>query len=366
MASIAKRPDGKYRARYRDHRGKEHARHFNRKVDAQNWLDKVTASKVRGDYVDPKDSATLFEGYAKRWFDSISLSDSTMRMYDSYLNKHIYPALGGVKIGVLRRTDIQVFVTSLTKKGLAPNTVKSIYGVLRLIFDAAVHDRLIAFTPCTRIVLPRVATEKMVIPTKEQVASLISSMPDYAAPLVVTLAGTGMRIGEALGLMVSDVDLERRTINIERQRSTKTRRIGKTKTPSSVRIVPIGEVVTEALRPIVEDRPQDDWLFVNSFGEPLGYATWADNFRRLKIPYTTHDLRHFAASALISGGASVKQVQEFLGHATATITLNTYSHLWPGDEDRTRSVLDAALSGLPAPSAASEAVPGSLHAEAAS
>jgi len=60
----------------------------------------------------------------------------------------------------------------------------------------------------------------------------------------------------------------------------------------------------------------------------------------------THDLRHAFASALISGGASVKQVQTVLGHANAAITLRVYSHLWPGDEDRTRSIADAAFNVL--------------------
>ena len=60
----------------------------------------------------------------------------------------------------------------------------------------------------------------------------------------------------------------------------------------------------------------------------------------------TGTVRHFFASALISGGASVKQVQSVLGHASAVITLQTYSHLWPGDDDRTRDVMDAALSPL--------------------
>jgi len=61
------------------------------------------------------------------------------------------------------------------------------------------------------------------------------------------------------------------------------------------------------------------------------------------VDFTGHGLRHFYASALIYGGASVKQVQERLGHASAVITLETYSHLWPGDDDRTRDVMDAAL-----------------------
>lgn len=359
MGSIAKRPNNKWRARYRDHRGKEHARHFDRKVDAQAWLDKVTASKVRGDYVDPKDSRTLFEVYAKQWQEMSHLGESSERMYAVYLRKHILPALGGLTLGSVRRSDIQGFVTSLSKQGLAPNTVKSIYGLVRLIMESALDDRRIPASPCRRIVLPRVESTKMHIPTKEQVAELTSRMPDNLSPLVTVLAGAGLRIGEALGLMVGDVDLKGRTISVERQRSTKTGMIVKTKTASSVRVVPIGDVVTDALRPLVTGRAADDWLFVNSFGEPYKYSAWLDRLRIMKLPYSTHDLRHFAASALISGGASVKQVQMFLGHSNATTTLNTYSHLWPGDDDRTRAVLDAALSGLVRPADGLSAVGGS-------
>jgi hypothetical protein len=67
MASIKKRPDGKYRARYRDAKGKEHARHFARKVDAQQWLDSVTASKVAGTYTDPKTARTTVGQWCDTW-----------------------------------------------------------------------------------------------------------------------------------------------------------------------------------------------------------------------------------------------------------------------------------------------------------
>jgi len=60
----------------------------------------------------------------------------------------------------------------------------------------------------------------------------------------------------------------------------------------------------------------------------------------------THDLRNFFASALIAGGASVKQVQTVLGHSSPMITLRVYAHLWPGDDNRTRDVMDATLDGL--------------------
>ena len=84
---------------------------------------------------------------------------------------------------------------------------------------------------------------------------------------------------------------------------------------------------------------------------------WRDAAQAAEVAATSHDLRLFAASALLSGGASVKQVQTFLGHASAGITLRTYAHMFPGDEGRTQTVLDAALS--------SAAVADSVRTEAA-
>ncbi|HUY57239.1 MAG TPA: tyrosine-type recombinase/integrase [Candidatus Micrarchaeaceae archaeon] len=93
-----------------------------------------------------------------------------------------------------------------------------------------------------------------------------------------------------------------------------------------------------------------DWLFIDDQGVSLSYPPWKREFSwacaRAGVELTTHGLRHYYAAALIAGGASVKPVQVVLRHASAVITLRTYAHLWPGDEDRTRSVSDAALSIL--------------------
>jgi integrase len=83
---------------------------------------------------------------------------------------------------------------------------------------------------------------------------------------------------------------------------------------------------------------------IRTVDRPLTYETWKRIWRATGTTYKTHDLRHCAASALIVGGASVKQVQMILGHASAAVTLGVYAHLWPGDDDRARGILDAALA----------------------
>ena len=187
------------------------------------------------------------------------------------------------------------------------------------------------------------------MPTVEQITALAAAvMPRYRA-LVVLLAGSGLRIGEALGLNVSDVDFLRRTVKVERQR-LQSGRIGPPKTPKSTRTVPLGQVVIDELAAHLAAYPSEGPLFALATGKPLAYRTWRAIWtgagKASALDVDTHQLRHFYASALIAGGASVKVVQTRLGHASAVITLNTYGHLWPGDDDLTRTVMDAAFAIL--------------------
>ncbi|MFF5281252.1 tyrosine-type recombinase/integrase [Streptomyces sp. NPDC013171] len=365
MANIQKRPNGKWRARYRDLDGKEHARHFERKLDAQRWLDEVTASMVTGQYVDPRAGRVTFEKYAEKWEGSLIASEAGERITDNALRLHLVPALGARPMAAIRRNDIQVLFKHLSDQ-LGPGSVRNVYDVLVRLMTAAVDDKVIAASPCRRITLPAMPDEEITPPTVEQVEAMARVMPPYIRAAIVTLAGSGLRIGELLGLKVSDVDFKAGTIRVERQR-LQSGKIGPPKTAKSRRTVPVGEVVTDALLAHLAARPSREWLFTMEEGEPLNYRRWKTEWngarkalqaaengaaeresrKPVELPHmVTHDLRHFYASALIAGGASVKQVQLVLGHASAVITLRIYAHLWPGEEDRTRAVMDAVLGGL--------------------
>ncbi|MEW2317579.1 tyrosine-type recombinase/integrase [Streptomyces bauhiniae] len=365
MANIQKRPNGKWRARYRDLDGKEHARHFDRKLDAQRWLDEVTTSIVTGQYVDPRAGRITFEKYAKKWEASLIASEAAERITDNALRLHLVPALGARAMAAIRRNDIQVLFKGLSEQ-LGPGSVRNVYDVLVRVMTAAVEDKVIASSPCRRITLPSMSDEEVTPPTVAQVEAMARVMPPYIRAAIVTLAGSGLRIGELLGLKVSDVDFKAGTLRVERQR-LQSGKIGPPKTAKSRRTVPVGEVVTDALLEHLAARPSKEWLFTMEEGEPLNYRRWKTEWncarrelraakneaaqregrKPVELPHmVTHDLRHFYASALIAGGASVKQVQLVLGHASAVITLRIYAHLWPGEEDRTRAVMDAVLGGL--------------------
>lgn len=362
MSSIAKRPSGQWRARYRDSDGREHAKHFRRKADAQEWLDDQTAALVRGDWVDPKAGKVTLRSYAGEWQSVQVSSAGTARIVDNALRLHILPALGDLPVSAIRPTRVQGFVKALEAKGLQPGSVRNVFDVLKRVMTAAVDDQVIRTSPCTaKIALPQRHDDEVQIPSVEDVSAAADAIGERWRAMVVTLAGTGLRIGELLGLDVADVDFLRRTIRVERQRS-QGGEVTPLKTKASRRVVPVGQVVIDELAAHLARCPSDGALFVDEFGKPLLYRRWKQLWTaafapeveedeepedvEVDVPFTAHGLRHFAASALISGGASVKQVQTFLGHSSATVTLRTYAHLWPGDEDRTRDVLDAALGPL--------------------
>lgn len=344
-----KRETKKYQARYVGEDGQERARLFALKKDARAWLDEQTAALVRGTWTDPKSGKETLRAYAARWEKIQVGSEGTARIVDNALRLHILPRLGDMQIGAIRRSDIQAAVKAW-EATLAPGSVRNVYEVMQRVLDAATEDRLIGSSPCRRITLPKDHDDEVEVPTLEAVEKVRAALDERWRVIPTVLAGSGLRVGELLGLGREDVDLKAGTIRVQRQR-LQSGKLAPLKSKASRRTVPVGKVVTKALAAHLLRFPaSDEALLVDERGRPLGYRRWKALLTAAAgaadVPLTSHSFRHFAASALISGGASVKQVQTFLGHSSAMVTLRTYAHLWPGDEDRTRNVLDAALSGL--------------------
>ena len=158
---------------------------------------------------------------------------------------------------------------------------------------------------------------------------------------------------KALGLQVSAIDFLGRRLIVTQQAVTVRRvtTLAAPKTTASVRTVPLADAVLTELASWLERHPRTpgDLLVSDANGAPIPQnrfsMTWARAVARAGLPKGTrfHDLRHTYASALIAAGCSVKAVQVALGHESAAVTLDTYSHLWPSDEDRTRAAVESFL-----------------------
>jgi integrase len=353
MASVKRRPDGQWRARYRDEAGKEHARHFGRRVEAQRWLDEVTASVITGQYVDPRSGRVTFREYAEQWRGGQVHRPSTQVYIERQLRRHTYPVLGDRPMWSIRPSDIQAWAKALTGD-LAPSTVGVVHGIVSGIFRAAMRDRVIAHNPCDGTKLPK-ATKSRVDPlATEVVLALADAVPDRYRALVILSAGSGMRQGECFGLTVDRIHFLRRTVLVDRQLVTISRRapfLAPPKTAASVRSIPVPTVVVDALAAHLAAFPplEGGFVFVTDAGRPIRRTAFGDVWRpavkAAGAPHGTgfHELRHYYASLLIRHGESVKVVQARLGHASASETLDTYSHLWPDSDDRTRTAVDSVL-----------------------
>ena len=352
-----------WRALWRDHEGRQRSKSFDRKLDAERHLSTVEADLLRGIYVDPRAGQITLSEYAERWMAVQVWRQSTRELAESHLSNHIGPGLGSRKLVAITRTDVQGFVAALEAKGLSPRTVEGIYRRLVSMIEGAVHDRLIVQSPAVKIRLPKVnhtVASQVVALDVDDVHRIAEAAPPWLTAFVWTIATAGLRPGEAAGLTVERVDFMRRSISVDRQLTTLSKgvpQLGPPKTASSVRTIPVADsLIAELNRHMIEHKPVEiedgaSLLFSNRDGRPLRRNTLGDAWDRLRkkldLPAEArgwHSLRHTYASWLIEDGLSVRTVQARLGHASATETLEVYSHLWPDSDDDTRAAIEARLS----------------------
>jgi integrase len=319
----------------------------------------VESDKLRGAYIDTNAGKVSFGECARQWAAVQHHRPMTAELVDRHLSLYILPTLGDRPVGAVRPSEVQALVKQLSDR-LAPSSVRVVYARVAAVFAAAVRDRRIASSPCVGITLPKGHKPPVEPLPTEAVHALTQAMPPRYRALVTLAAGTGLRQGECFGLDVGHVDFLRRQIRVEQQLVTvsgKPPYLGPPKTDASIRTVPLPSVVGETLAAHIAANPPGEWglVFTTVKGAPMHRGgDWAHAWRRavrtagLPAGIRFHDLRHYYASLLIHAGESVKVVQARLGHANASETLDTYSHLWPDSEDRTRQAIDSALNaGVP-------------------
>jgi len=352
MSSVTKVPTG-WRARWRTPDGKSRSKTFARRIDAEKHLTGTDHAKLTGAYVDPGAGRITFRTYGEQWRAVQVHRPSTAVQLETNLRRHVYPTLGDRPIGAIRPSEVQAWVRSLAEV-LEPSTVELVYRYMVAIFRAAAADRVISQNPAIGTRLPKAEPRRVEPLEAEVVQMIIERVPDRYRALVVLAAGTGLRQGECFGLTLDRVDFLRRQITVDRQLVLlpgSAPVLGAPKTQASYRIVPLPAVVLDALAAHLARYPvgPDGFLFTNHAGNPIRRTRFSDVWRPAVkasgAPAGTafHSLRHFYASLLIRHGESVKVVLARLGHANAAETLDTYSHLWPDSEDRTRAAVDEVL-----------------------
>lgn len=358
MASIQKRPDGRWRARYRDDAGKEHARHFrfkNKGSDpensAQHWLDKVTASVVSGTYTDLKSAKTTMSVWCDTWIRGYGSNRPSSVSQARVHLKHIEAAFEPRTLSSIRPSEVRGWVAKLKADGLADSTVYALHSRLSHVFSDAVHDGLLPRSPVSRRTSPKQGKQRPYVATTAQVWALHDAMPDGMKPAILLGAFVGLQRSEMIALRVSDVDFMRGIVTPAIQYPSEPLKTEMSKTP-----IPIPQELAVEL-----NRVPAKWgsstLVVSGIGRSVSPTAIDTAFRLARatvegLPsnFRLHDLRHYFTSLLIASGLDVKVVQARLRHASAKTTLDTYGHLWPDKDESARaavaSIMTARADGL--------------------
>lgn len=363
--NIQKRPNGSWRARIRDDDGKEVASHHRTKAEAEDWLDEKRQQFRAG--IDSRAGSVCFMQYAEQWRQAQLHRPSTAVHHETMLRRHVYPSFGDRPLKSIKPSQVQAWVQRLSTT-LAPSTVGVVHRIVAGIFNAAVRDKMIASSPCSGTRLPKVARPQIDPLTSEQVNAIADAVPVRYRALIILGATTGMRQGECLGLTLDRIDFLRRTVKVDRQLSLVQNQdpfLSPPKTLASYRVIPLPQTAVDALAAHCAEFPPCEaqitvradggatrteivqLVFTDEEGLPIRRTAFSSKVWRpasklvgLEPGEGFHGLRHFFASLLIRHGENVKTVQARLGHANASETLDTYSHLWPDHEDRTRDAVD--------------------------
>ncbi len=336
----------RWRARYVDEHGGEHAKGFARKADAQAWLDSQTAAIVGGTHVAPRHAQLTVKQWCDTWIAGYANRKSTVDQARVHINQ-IVAEFGDQQLTAIRPSQVKAWVKKLQDRKHAESYVYALHSRLSQICADAINDGLLGRNPCSRRTAPPMGKPRPYVLTTEQVWALNDAMPEALRPTILLGAFAGLRVSETAALLVSDIDFLRGELHVRRQWGSED-----VKTDASEAMIPIPSELTLLLSASIKQFPSTTGHLVTR-ADGKGCPPWAieevlrkvrPTVEGLPAKFRYHDLRHFYASLLISEGADIKTVQARLRHKSAMTTLNTYGHLWPDKDETTRTMVGKVIA----------------------
>lgn len=316
----------RYQVKYLQSDGRQKAKNFRTKREAQDFEASIRSAKARGAHIDSNAAKIRFAEYVEIWRATKSNQrPRTAYRRDGILRRHLLPALGSKTLREIHRSDVQKLVSKWEIDGLAPRTIKQHIRILHPIFEMAVLDDIIPKNPIKGVSTPKPGKVERHVLTPLECRDLIDATPFEYQTFIRIALGTGLRFQELANLTVIDFDPQNKTLNV---RSSKT--------TAGLRSVRLSDEETEMLKVhlLLKAQLTDDYktpLFTSPNGLPIHYrnfiqrvfkkATTAADLPHIKF----HDLRRTHATILINSGVNQKVVQERLGHQNITTTLALYA-----------------------------------------
>jgi integrase len=353
------------------------------KKDADAYLNKTATAISTGMFVEP--SPLTVDDYLDKWLLNAAkprVRERTFSDYSELLKRYVRPAIGKRRLSDLRPLDIQALYSHMTAPkptkdaesqpdikyglGLSARSVRYTHAVLSASLKQAVKWLLLAHNPATQVDLPRASRKEMkALSTDEAARFLTAAKGDRWSALFALALTTGMRPEEYLGLQWNDVDLEKGIVTVQRalvwQRKGGGWAFTAPKTSRSRRSIPIPTSVIYALKAHKRQQAAErlkagaeyqnyDLVFASLEGTPIMTRNllrrhFKPILKTAKLPTTTrlYDLRHSCATLLLAANEHPKVVSERLGHASITLTLDTYSHVLPSMQQAASDKLERLL-----------------------
>lgn len=370
------RPNGTYEYRWTDRHGKRQRIYAKtlaelREKEELVKKDESDGIKNEGRYVTVNEMFDLWKQIKR------GLKDNTFQNYQYMYNTFVRPQFGRHRISTLKKTDVKRFYNNLVdERGLQASTIDGVHTVLHQVLQMAVDDSYIRNNPSDNVLKelkqshvfktePRHALTK---PQQELLLKFLKNSKVYCHwyPVFAVMIGTGLRVGEATGLRWCDIDLEEGIIDVNhtlvyychREKASKNGcyfNVNTPKTKAGIRQVPMLGFVKEAFQ---EERSYQeengircnvtidgytDFIFINRYGAAQHQGTLNKAIRRIirdcndevllkggedpvLLPhFSCHTLRHTFTTRMCEAGVNVKVIQDTLGHADISTTLNIYA-----------------------------------------
>ena len=336
--------------------GKQKRKYFygDKRKDVAKQMSELKQKLFDGNYNEPSDMKV--GAWLTRWNQGrkSKLAFGTYRAYRIWIDNHINPEIGHIKLKDLTTRRVQKLLNDKLedrgvegKGGLAVNSVKHIYGTINAGLEQAVKEGLVNKNVAAAAEPPKKQEEeKLHTWTKEEVKLFLNAAKDHRYYLVFYIAlNTGMRKGEILGLKWEDIDFKAKRISVNRQvyRTDEGLTLKRVKTKAGERVIPINDVMIQKLQKQKEQQEtiaemlnkeynKYNLVNINSAGNPISPRNAYRLFKRLTKEIDVeqirfHDLRHTFSTLFLQNGGNIKTLQQILGHASISTTMDTYSHV---------------------------------------
>lgn len=352
--SVKKHPSGNWQARWRDEYGRQRAKFFDSKKEAERHVENMRVDIRRGTATSVIAKVTTV-ALAREWLDAgVHLAPGTIATYRRDLDYYILPTFGDLQVTRISPALIQRWIAEELKR-LAPSSVHRHYRTLRTMLQFGVTMGYLLANPCDKVNAPRIPRREMETFTINQIEGIAAAVnPRYRCFILVAAYG-GLRWSELVGLRRTDINARRVTVAGQLLRIDGEWVRSDPKTSAGRRTVVLPESVAEELAQHLAtytgDKPHD-LVFTNQHGNPIGPAfrwnVWYPacasigmgqrTIKNYKPAYANmprfHDLRHTSVALAIAAGAHPKAIQQRLGHSSIAVTMDRYGHLMAGmDED---------------------------------